>query len=171
MNYVDTALADMDSYREQRKKLTVQVAKLERQIEELKSSLVKPDMCEHISACGAALKAKQDAFLPALKSTVMSDQFTRKWQMPALSAFSRSGTVMSARDLFSIDGGAAALAYMLTGQLNNAVLRVVMPHSDIFVYTHVLTDMCIQLGILNEEMEDIALDMEFISTLKRFQGV
>lgn len=28
MNYVDAALADMDSYREQRKKLTVQVAKL-----------------------------------------------------------------------------------------------------------------------------------------------
>lgn len=127
-------------------------------------------MCEHISACGTALKTKQDAFLPALKTTAMSDGFTRKWQMPALSAFSRSGTVMSARDLFAIDGGAACLAYMLTGQLNNAVLRIVMPSHDIFQYTGVLTEMCQKLGVLTDELEDITLDMEFLTTLKRFQG-
>ena len=77
---------------------------------------------------------------------------------------------MSARDLFAIDGGAACLAYMLTGQLNNAVLRIVMPSHDIFQYTGVLTEMCQKLGVLTDELEDITLDMEFLTTLKRFQG-
>ncbi|EGT5183193.1 hypothetical protein FZI02_00140 [Cronobacter sakazakii] len=171
MNYIDAALNDMNSYRTKRKQVREEVAKLEKQIELLKTTVIKPDMSEHIKICTAELKAKQDAFIPALKKAVMTDEFTRQWQMRALSAFNHSKSVQTPRDLFRIDGGAATMAYMLTGQLDDAVLRVVMPHSDIFKYVHVLTDMCKQLGILEEELEDIDLDMEFIETLKSFQEV
>ncbi|WP_064358963.1 hypothetical protein [Raoultella ornithinolytica] len=171
MNYIDAAIYDMNVYREQHKKVTVQIALLEKQLGELNSSLIKPDMFGHIQTSAAELKAKQDAFIPALKKAVMTDEFTRQWQMRALSAFNHSKSVQAPRDLFRIDGGAATMAYMLTGQLDDAVLRVVMPHSDIFKYVHVLTDMCKQLGILEEELEDIDLDMEFIETLKSFQEV
>lgn len=168
MNYVDAALNDMNSYRTKRKQVREEVAKLEKQIELLKTTVIKPDMSEHIKICTAELKAKQDSFIPALKKAVMSDDFTSKWQMRAISAFGQTKHVQSATELFRIDGGAAAMAYMLTGQLDDEVLRIVMPHSDIFNYVHVITDMCEQLKILEIEIADISLDIKFIKDIKYF---
>lgn len=168
MNYVDAALDDMNSYRAKRKQVREEVAKLEKQIESLKATVIKPDMSGHIKICTAELKVKQDSFIPALKKAVMSDDFTNKWQMRALSAFGRTKYVQSATELFRIDGGAAAMAYMLTGQLDDEVLRIVMPHSDIFNYVHVITDMCEQLKILEIEIADISLDIKFIKDIKYF---
>lgn len=171
MNYVDAAIEAMDDWRAKRKQVREEVAKLEEQIEQLKATVVKPDMSEHIEACAAELKAKQDSFIPALKKAVMSDDFTSKWQMRALSAFGQTKYVQSATELFRIDGGAAAMAYMLTGQLDDEVLRIVMPHSDIFNYIHVLTDMCAHVQILETEIADISLDIKFIKDIKYFVAV
>lgn len=171
MNYVDAAIEAMDAWRAKRKQVREEVAELEKQIEQLKTTVVKPDMSKHIEACAAELKAKQDSFIPALKKAVMSDDFTSKWQMRALSAFGQTKYVQSATELFRIDGGAAAMAYMLTGQLDDEVLRIVMPHSDIFNYVHVLTDMCEQLKILEIEIADISLDIKFIKDIKYFVEV
>ncbi|ELY4109190.1 hypothetical protein SMY46_000820 [Cronobacter turicensis] len=168
MNYVDAALDDMNSYRAKRKQVREEVAKLEKQIESLKATVIKPDMSEHIKICTAELKAKQDSFIPALKKAVMNDDFTSKWQMRALSAFGQTKYVQSATELFRIDGGAAAMAYMLTGQLDNKVLNVIMPHSDVFNYVYVLTDMCEHLKILEIEIDDISLDIKFIKDIKYF---
>lgn len=171
MNYVDAALNDMNSYRTKRKQVREEVAKLEKQIELLKTTVIKPDMSEHIKICTAELKAKQDSFIPTLKKAVMSDDFTSKWQMRAISAFGQTKFVQTPADLFRIDGGAALMAYMLTGQLDNEVLRIVMPHSDIFNYVLVLTDMCEQLKILETEIADISLDIKFIKDIKYFAEV
>lgn len=168
-DYVNSALADMSSYRATRKQVTTQITKLEKQIDQLRLSIVKPDMSKHIEACAAELKSKKEAFLPALKKAVMTDEFTSQWQMRAISAFGQTKNVQTPGDLFRIDGGAATMAYMLTGQLDNKVLKIVMPHNDIFNYIHVLENMCKQLGILNAELEDIALDIEFLTTLKNFE--
>lgn len=168
-DYVNSALADMSSYRATRKEVTTQITKLEKQIDQLRLSIVKPDMSKHIEACAAELKSKKEAFLPALKKAVMVDEFTALWQMRAISAFGQTKYVQSATDLFRIDGAAAVLAYMLTGQLDNKVLKIIMPHDDIFNYIHILEAMCKQLDILNEELEDIALDIEFLTTLKNFE--
>lgn len=170
MNYVDVAIADMDAYRTKRVKVATQVTTLEKQIEQLKATIVKPDMSKHIEACAAELKSKQDNFLPQLKETVMGDEFTALWQMRAISAFGQTKNVQTPGDLFRIDGGAATMAYMLTGLLDNKVLKIIMPHNDVFNYVHVLESMCKQLGILNEELEDIALDIEFLGTLKNFEA-
>lgn len=171
MNNVDAALDDMNSYRAKRKQVREEVAKLEKQIEQLKATVVKPDMSKHIEACAAELKSKKEAFLPALKKAVMSDDFTSKWQMRAISAFGQTKHVQSATELFRIDGGAAAMAYMLTGQLDDEVLRIVMPHSDIFNYVPVLQSLCQQLGILEAEIEDIQCDIEFLDQIKYFAEV
>lgn len=171
MNYVDAAIEAMNDWRTKRKQVREEVAKLEEQIQQLKATVVKPDMSEHIEACAAELKAKKDSFIPALKKAVMSDDFTSKWQMRAISAFGQTKFVQSATELFRIDGGAAAMAYMLTGQLDDEVLRIVMPHSDIFNYVHVLTDMCEQLKILETEIADISLDIKFIKDIKYFVAV
>lgn len=171
MNYVDAALDDMNSYRAKRKQVREEVAKLEKQIEQLKATVVKPDMSKHIEACAAELKAKQDSFIPALKKAVMSDDFTSKWQMRAISAFGQTKHVQSATELFRIDGGAAAMAYMLTGQLDNKVLNVIMPHPDVFKYVPVLQSLCQQLGILEAEIEDIQCDIEFLDQIKYFAEV
>ncbi|MDV5280139.1 hypothetical protein [Leclercia adecarboxylata] len=167
-DYVNSALVDMSSYRATRKEVTAQITKLEKQIDQLRLSIVKPDMSKHIEACADELKSKKEAFLPALKKAVMTDEFTSQWQMRAISAFGQTKFVQTPADLFRLEGGAAVLAYMLTGQLDNKVLKIVIPHNDIFNYIHVLEDMCKQLGILNEELEDIALDIEFLTTLKNF---
>ena len=170
MNYVNAAIEDMDAYRTKRVKVATEVTALEKQIEQLKATVVKPDMSKHIKACAAELKSKKEAFLPALKKAVMTNEFTSQWQMYALSAFAQTKFVQTPADLFRFDGGAATMAYMLSGQLDNKVLKIIMPHNDIFNYVHVLESMCKQLGILNEELEDIALDIEFLSTLKNFEA-
>ncbi|WP_338533825.1 hypothetical protein ACEPWQ_13125 [Leclercia adecarboxylata] len=169
MNYVNAAIEDMDAYRTKRVKVATEVTALEKQIEQLKATVVKPDMSKHIEAVTAELTAKKEAFLPALKKAVMTDEFTSQWQMRAISAFGQTKNVQTPGDLFRIDGGAATMAYMLTGQLDNKVLKIIMPHNDVFNYVHVLESMCKQLGILNEELEDIALDIEFLGTLKNFE--
>lgn len=171
MNYVNSALADMSSYRATRKEVHAQVATLEKQIEQLKATVVKPDMSKHIEAVTAELKSKKEAFLPALKKAVMTDEFTSQWQMRALSAFGQTKFVQTPADLFRLEGGAAVLAYMLTGQLNNAVLKIVMPHADIFRYMAVLYAMCEHLGILVSEIEDIQGDIDFLDKINDFAGV
>jgi len=170
-NYVDAALNDMSEYRAKRKQVKAEVTKLETQINELKSTLIKPDMSKHIQAVNDELETKKHNFMTELKKTVMSDDFTSKWQMRAISAFGQTKHVQSADDLFRIDGGAAAMAYMLTGQLDNAVLKLVMPHSDIFNYVQTISTMCNKLGILEDEIENIVLDIEFIDQIKYFAGV
>ncbi|ELY3445005.1 hypothetical protein AAAW24_000273 [Cronobacter sakazakii] len=171
MNYVDAAIEDMDAYRTNRVKVATQVTALEKQIEQLKATVVKPDMSKHIEACAAELKSKKEAFLPALKKAVMTDEFTSQWQLLALSAFSQTKFVQTPADLFRIVGGAATMAYMLTGQLDNATLRVVMPHPDVFKYVPVLQSLCQQLGILEAEIEDIQCDIEFLDQIKYFAEV
>lgn len=142
----------------------------------------KPDLHEHVEAQRQLVKQKQEAFWNELNEVVMSEEFTRQWQMKAIVALaSVLPHAQSAMTVVQRDDGAACVAYCLTGALDRKTVDALLPGKfvnglsqsaspdELLRYRRdELTQMCKTLGICESQLQELKDEESVLNTLKDF---
>lgn len=138
---------------------------------------------EHVEAQQSTVKAKRAAFWQALNEAVMTEEFTRKWQMRAIAALaSVIPQSQSAIEVVKTGDGAACVAYCLTGVLGRKTVDTLLPGKFVNGLTQSatpdellryrrdeLSQMCKTLGVCGTELSELAQAEAVLNTLKDFQ--
>jgi hypothetical protein len=161
-----------------------EIQRLQGMIDDVHSELSdsKPDLREHVAAQRQLVQQKRDAFWKELGDVVMTEDFTRKWQMKAIVAM--NGVVPMARSAMAVvqsGDGAACVAYCLTGALERKAVDMILPgkmtgglqkqatNDDLLTYRRAeMTQMCKSLFVCDRQLQELRDEEAVLNTLTDF---
>lgn len=142
----------------------------------------KPDLSEHVAAQRQLVQQKRDAFWKELGDVVMTEEFTRKWQMKAIVAM--NSVLPNARSAMAVvqsGDGAACVAYCLIGALERKAVDAIMPgkmvgplqkqatNDELLTYRRAeMTQMCKSLGVCERQLQELREEEAVLNTLTDF---
>lgn len=179
-----TGLELIEQYESRKAAARKEIQRLQFLIDDVNYALEdsKPDLSEHVAAQRQLVQQKRDAFWKELGDVVMTEEFTRKWQMKAIVALANVVPhAESAMSVVKTADGAACVAYCLTGALERKAVDAILPgkyngqgtstaHNDdlLRVRRAEMTQMCKSLGICESQLQELKHEESVLNTLTDF---
>lgn len=179
-----TGLELIEQYESRKVAARKEVQRLTSMIDDVNNALEdsKPDLSQHVAAQRQLVQLKRDEFWKELGDIVMTEEFTRKWQMKAIVAM--NSVLPNARSAISLvqrEDGAACVAYCLAGALDRSKVDVILPGKMVnFLQRQATNDelltqrrtelvqMCKTLSICESQLQELREEEAVLNTLKDF---
>jgi hypothetical protein len=179
-----TGLELINQYQSRKVAASKEIQRLQFMIDDVSYALEdsKPDLSEHVTAQRTLVQQKRDAFWKELSDGVMTEDFTRKWQMKAIVALANVlPHAQSAMSVVKTADGAACVAYCLTGALERKAVDALLPGKfvngmsqsatadDLLTYRRAeMTHMCESLGVCERQLQELRDEEAVLNTLTDF---